>query len=96
MRIKCCPVCCSELIGCGKVLRRHDRSYIGEVLPHCWFLECASCHWRSAERLFLFRAERAWNKRIPRFDYTETVTLDLPDIIIDAETVRRNLDGNVH
>ena len=93
MRIKCCPSCGSSMIGRGKILRRCDRTYIGESMPHRWFLECASCHWRSEERLFLFRAKRAWNRKIPRFDYTETVTLDLPDIIIDSETVRRNLDA---
>ena len=95
MRIKCCPACGSQAIGRGKVLRRPMRA-IWALLPHRWFLECSDCHWRSDERLFLFRAEIAWNKRIPHFDYTETITLDMPDIVIDSETVRRNLDGNVH
>ena len=62
MRIKCCPACGSSMIWRGKVLRRCDCSYIGESMPHRWFLECANCHFRGPVKWFLRRAEHAWNK----------------------------------
>lgn len=63
MRIKCCPSCGSMAIGFGQVLRPLSRRPVSSgLLPHRWFLICHDCHYRGPTRLFLRRAERAWNK----------------------------------
>lgn len=53
-KLKPCPRC-----GYDRRYKVHERS---KILPWWWYIECRSCRFCSKTKLFLWRAERAWNR----------------------------------
>lgn len=54
MVIKECPNCNGKNITKVHISSAH--------LPWWWFIMCNSCKWCGKNKLFLFRAIKAWNK----------------------------------
>ena len=55
MILKPCPHC-----GCSnRLIAIH---ILSARLPWWYYIECDNCHWCGKTKLFLWRAERAWNK----------------------------------